>query len=453
MKKAKWIFFLLILSGISISSLYRIYKNPPRLNILIISTCSLRYDLLRAYQPQTNVLPNLNKFFEKSFAVSNPVNETSWASVAGHLVGLTPHLLKEFGYNALGEPWNEEQIRWGANVEKASPYHVEDKFYPLMKNDFDDIKKKLVNEGTWPFLLEMHISDLHFPYGRNLYDKTIFGRLSSEDRSYINEYVTKMSILPERIAFALLLAPVGREKLRDLVLNSKYAPMIKGLGQQRLTYAGLVNNRRLIDEWKKSPFYEADRAILKKVYIEKVKAYDEKINNLLKFLDEKRIAENTVIIFTGDHGEAFGEHGSFIHGETVFDEMVKFPLLIKFPGMIKSEPINIQFNQKNIMEVTAGIMNGSLTKENFAQVMKEKFDSPQIISKTCGKSQFSVRHKSEWKWIINFKNNQKYLYNLKNDPAEMNNVIDSNARIAFDLNDLFLNQFEILENEKHLNCY
>lgn len=453
MKKFRWIILFTLISSIGISIFYLLPKKQSPLNILIISTCSLRYDLLRAYQPQANILSNLDKFFENSFVVSDPVNETSWASVAGHLLNLTPQFVNENGYNAIGESWNEEQISWGAGVEKASPFHIEDKFHPLVKNDFKNIKEKLNNRKDWPFILEMHITDLHFPYGRNLYDQPILGRLSLEDRSYINEFKSKMDIMPDRLAFALLLAPVGREELRELVLKSKYAPMIKDLKQKRLTYAGLVNNRRLMDEWKKSPFYETDRAVLKKVYIEKAKAFDEKIKSFLNYLEDENITDNTVIVFSGDHGEAFGDHGYFIHGETVFDEMIKYPLMIKFPDMKKSESLNIQFNQKNIMEVTAGIMNKSITKDNFVQIMKEKFESPQIISKTCGKSLFSVRYKNEWKWIINFKNNRKFLYNLKNDPEEKNNVIEGNERIAFDMKDLFLNQFEILENENHANCY
>jgi len=40
----------------------------------------------------------------------------------------------------------------------------------------------------------------------------------------------------------------------------------------------------------------------------------------------------TVIIITGDHGEAFGEHGFFFHGREVWDEIVHVPLVMYVPA-------------------------------------------------------------------------------------------------------------------------
>jgi arylsulfatase A-like enzyme len=44
-------------------------------------------------------------------------------------------------------------------------------------------------------------------------------------------------------------------------------------------------------------------------------------------------AERTVVIFTGDHGEAFGEHGFYFHGREIWDEVVRVPLVIYVPGL------------------------------------------------------------------------------------------------------------------------
>src|SRR5262249_20583686 len=43
-------------------------------------------------------------------------------------------------------------------------------------------------------------------------------------------------------------------------------------------------------------------------------------------------ADRTVVILTGDHGEAFGEHGFFYHGRHIWDEVVRIPLFIYVPG-------------------------------------------------------------------------------------------------------------------------
>jgi len=59
---------------------------------------------------------------------------------------------------------------------------------------------------------------------------------------------------------------------------------------------------------------------------------DAHIGRLLRALDASPLAARTAVILTGDHGEAFGEHGEFFHGSEVWDEIVRVPLLIRIPG-------------------------------------------------------------------------------------------------------------------------
>src|SRR6266540_2918260 len=59
---------------------------------------------------------------------------------------------------------------------------------------------------------------------------------------------------------------------------------------------------------------------------------DFHIGRVLEALDASPLANRTVVILTGDHGEAFGEHGEFFHGTEVWDEIVHVPLLIRVPG-------------------------------------------------------------------------------------------------------------------------
>ncbi|HEY7699013.1 MAG TPA: sulfatase, partial [Vicinamibacteria bacterium] len=54
-----------------------------------------------------------------------------------------------------------------------------------------------------------------------------------------------------------------------------------------------------------------------------------------RFLDELRargLYDSSLIVLTADHGEAFYEHGSWQHGWTLFDEVVRVPLIVKWPG-------------------------------------------------------------------------------------------------------------------------
>src|SRR6202035_4143392 len=52
---------------------------------------------------------------------------------------------------------------------------------------------------------------------------------------------------------------------------------------------------------------------------------DFHIARVVDVLDASSLAERTVVVITGDHGEAFGEHGAYFHGREVWEEIVRVP--------------------------------------------------------------------------------------------------------------------------------
>jgi choline-sulfatase len=58
------------------------------------------------------------------------------------------------------------------------------------------------------------------------------------------------------------------------------------------------------------------------------------IGQVLTALESSGLAEHTAIVFTSDHGEAFGEHGETHHGRHVWEEIVRIPLVVFAPGIV-----------------------------------------------------------------------------------------------------------------------
>ena len=59
---------------------------------------------------------------------------------------------------------------------------------------------------------------------------------------------------------------------------------------------------------------------------------DHELGDLFAELDRRGMLENTIVIVTADHGEEFGEHGVFDHGNSLYRPAVHVPLLIVAPG-------------------------------------------------------------------------------------------------------------------------
>jgi arylsulfatase A-like enzyme len=77
-----------------------------------------------------------------------------------------------------------------------------------------------------------------------------------------------------------------------------------------------------------------DRTQKMRPYDQAIATIDNDIAQLLRALDERGLLENTIVVVTADHGEAFGEHGIYGHGATLYLTMLQVPLVISWPGHV-----------------------------------------------------------------------------------------------------------------------
>jgi arylsulfatase A-like enzyme len=74
------------------------------------------------------------------------------------------------------------------------------------------------------------------------------------------------------------------------------------------------------------------RALAVDAYDNGLASIDDRLGELLDELRRSGILERTIVIVTADHGEGFGEHGLFDHGESLYRPEVRVPLLIALPS-------------------------------------------------------------------------------------------------------------------------
>ena len=79
---------------------------------------------------------------------------------------------------------------------------------------------------------------------------------------------------------------------------------------------------------------EADVQRLRDLYDGEISYVDEQLGRLLDALRRSGQYDDTLLIVAGDHGEAFGEHGDFVHGHLAYEEVMHVPLLVKFPAAL-----------------------------------------------------------------------------------------------------------------------
>lgn len=169
-------------------------------------------------------------------------------------------------------------------------------------------------------------------------------------------------------------------------------------------------------------------------YYALVKEVDDEVGRILDKLDELGLTDNTLVVFTSDHGEMLGSHG--LRGKFCFyEESSHVPMIIRFPGRIRPgtkvrAPVSNMDLFATLLDYLEmpdhpsdgnslrGLIEGTVSEED-AYVVTEWLSDPQ------GKPTHMVL-KGGWKLMRPDPAAEKVtsaLYNLNDDPHELKNLL------------------------------
>ncbi len=147
-----------------------------------------------------------------------------------------------------------------------------------------------------------------------------------------------------------------------------------GLRPQRAAdFIFLMEEWETIDKRRVRPLY---RELARDSYDNCIAYIDEKLGDLLDDLRWRGLLERTLVIVTADHGEGFGEHGLFDHGESLYRPEIRVPLLIVVPGAGRtkkavSETVSLRDLPATIVELSGLGEGSSLPGQSFAGLWRE----------------------------------------------------------------------------------
>jgi len=233
-------------------------------------------------------------------------------------------------------------------------------------------------------------------------------------------------------------------------IHLPYLPYDCYFKERTLTYSELVS-KELSGFLSKKYRSRGNFVKFSKKYIENtidfydqgIKYLDEQIGDLMDFLKRENVYQNSVIIFTSDHGDEFLEHHGGGHTSNLYNENLKVPLLIKIPEE-NERKINKKVSLIDLSSTICGLVGISL---NPAFKGKNLFDSKKNIifhqtainQKEGWNASLTEIEKIEnckiacqsinWKYILNHSNKKEELYNLIQDPKEQNNLAETETEI------------------------
>lgn len=256
-------------------------------------------------------------------------------------------------------------------------------------------------------------------------DKILFN-FDRIDRPTLQSGMVPTRDVLQRVSWHIAQNP-GQDLLLFVHLNVLHDSFINLFDGHRVAFSGANLSELLF-------FLRRDVAtsVIEQAYRHEVSRVDREFGNFWSELRKQE--ENGAqlhVVLTSDHGEEFGEHGGYFHMGTLFDEVLRVPLLIYQTG---EEPRDVSIPTGNhrvpatILEffgfsgphiTTSNLLAPSLTPmENFASFS---------LQKDMTKRSFAIV-KDDHKFIYRADLNTRELYNLKTDPQEAENIYQNQGQ-------------------------
>jgi arylsulfatase A-like enzyme len=186
---------------------------------------------------------------------------------------------------------------------------------------------------------------------------------------------------------------------------------------------------------------EAGRAAVRSWYDEELAYLDFEIGGLIDDLTRRRLYENTLIVVTSDHGELLGEHQELGHGMSLAEEILRVPLLVKYPGgrrrgEVRDAPVQTidlfaEILAQAGVETPAGVQGREFDKITHA-IAAEAKRVPYLAArwpKRFGADAFCIYSRTLPGFkIVSYSDGRAEIYDLRADPGEAKPVDDAALR-------------------------
>ena len=407
-------------------------KKP---NILFLMTDQHSMRVLGSYGNQIIKTPNLDKLANegvvfKSNYSQNPICLPSRASL---ITGKMPSSLGIFGNDGiLSEKTTMATVfkaqgyevawlgkeHWGATNAEVGFGNLNAEAHEAFKEKYRPLNNLRKNIGRLPQNASAYKLSENEDYEALVTDHAI---------KFLENNTTKTFFLGvsfKKPHFPFMCHQKYFDLYKDIVDMPEVTPdMIEALS---------INEKKTIQKYKLDEMSSAEIKHARAMYYGMVTYIDEQFGRVLEKLNELGLRENTIIVYTSDHGEMAGEHGLW-YKNSFLEASVAAPLIFSYP---KTLPVNKKINESSmLLDIFPTLCDLSdigqpndLEGKSLLPLMNgiENADNSDRVaySEMYRSSTGIMVRKGKWKYI-RYNSEKEYLYDIDTDPREINNLINS----------------------------
>ena len=373
-----------------------------RPNVVLISIDCLRSDHLGTYGYSRDTTPTIDAFAEDGVVFETAVSTSSW-TLPTHMSMLTglppsmhgatktrmldvsvpylPVLLTQSGYQVdalVSVPTLSQEYGFDRGFHSYRFY-----FNPGASNTVDAAIDVLRKGDKQDHFLFLHLIDVHWPYAP-----------------------------PEEFR--------GRFGERP--------PDISDLLQQ------------ILNDGPPSSQTQIDHAV--NLYDGEIAYVDRELRRFLEYMKAEGLYDSSLIILTADHGEAFYEHGYWKHTQTLYEEMVRVPLIVKWPAESPTGRVANLVSQVDVFPTVLAAV-GLDSKTAWSRELRGSQDRPEMKRSVVSEVSWKALATRAALFKVAFRNDQfKYIATLEGPTLE---ALDVEAIRAEELYDLWADPGETVD--------
>lgn len=473
--------FSLLFSGITLSA-----QSTTRPNLIYVFADQLRADVLGYTGDSKAITPHIDGFSRQAVNFENAVSVTPVSApyrsclFTGKYTSSTGMVINEINMNPNHRTIAHVLGDAGYNLGYIGKMHLNDQH----KRSYKKYPERMGFNGYWAGYSFHHESYTAYYYTddkngneikvdlKGLYESDVFTGLALE---YMKEAASQDK------PFALFLS-----------WNPTHDPWIKENTPQHcydkfknVQFELPINFKSTPDKymhrypqeffvgdsaWKESFIKNGGYQETMRCYYSMVNSIDEQFGRVLAMVDSLGIADNTIVVFTSDHGEMFTSQGR-MYKLTFYDEAARVPFLVRYPQMQIQGKNDVCLNTPDIAPTLLGLMG--LSQEIPSEM--EGQDLSFILRNEEGKEPTfaflqGMGHTYQWKdgyewrairdkrftYAKYLRDGSELLFDREKDPYMMQNVVDNkeyNQVLRKLRNEMFAKMEELNDDFKPCTWY
>ena len=433
---------------LSLAALPSFSQQKP--NVVFIITDQQSYNMLSSYGNKWVKTPNIDKISEQGTRFDNTYCANP-LSMPSRFALLTGHFSSEVGEKTNGHKFNKEKAAEISHADglgflfQNAGYRTlySGKTHLMGENEADD------------FGFEMHGLN---PYeGPAIYAEKVLPELAQKQSK--QPFFLFLSFMnPHDICYSAGMDPRYPDKLpadnivetkrfldyKNTLTNEQYRSQIP---PKPANFRPITNEpKEMASTWARDSWDENQWDLFRWMYCRLTESVDEQIGRVLTALKKSGMMENTIIVFTSDHGEMGGSHG-FITKNVMFEECQRVPLIFAGKG-IKANNVDkttLVCNGLDFIPTICDLTGVEYSKKLTGMSLKSNLmkngkpvERKYLITEDCNAFQI---HDGRYKLtIFELPGNPEMLTDIKNDLGETTNLANdpSMSKIKADLKKILL---------------